>query len=763
MKRRGTAKLWLWLLGLTLLGWSRISHAQTLQAPVGGGPLAIGSGLVACNVSGGWTPEAGGAQLRPPTAEAAAGTRVAIRVAPSAGACSQSRHQLTLLATGPFPVFEPASVTLYADEARVEARGRSLKGAQLRWLGPGHSGTDACPEPKNDAGGQSCAWVVGRDLSADPAADTLRALPPFAQVGEGYRLFDARGQAVPADGVPLAPARIVINRLLASDSAIDLSMGRSELGLLHPEAVAGAECGALDCSFFAKRLLVNSTAPANVAEVRVRLAPRVFFQRKGQLEASPSFKLQVLHCAMTLVSGEPVRRNDAAKLVVRLERRCLADRELYRFSVADAPLRVLSEAESEDGLFVVLELGQYAGEQLQLTARRSDTEAVVAALTTPTRSLPAVRASLGLADAPRLDFVPSNRPAFVKVSGLPQGERWELLTLPNVYTAARVRQHQTIVGDPDAEGFAQLQFGLRSASLPAALGEVDLAVAFDPLQRKIREANVPVPLGPSMAGGKPLVEFKCGPSGRSVALHPGDPVNLPFAWRDSCRVTVHRERLRAENGRQRIGLSVDVYSADGVARSEGHLKDTLDLGPGAEPRQIWIQGVTTPFDRVVVRVAHANDDNHYVAGSELYASGPAVQWSVVLGTGHARIYATSAIPAGLYRFGDKDHSGVLSLNFGIISRLTWLTSDGKEGLLGLEGGVMVIGLASSTSTTGRSLSEVGVPVGLGLSIPIANRLSLAEASINLHGWLEFPISRDDHTPAFIFGPSISIGNIGANL
>jgi hypothetical protein len=730
-----------WLVGLALLCLAGASRAQALEAPVGGAAIP----------------------LRPPSAEAAAGTSAAVRVAPSFGACLQSKRQLTLLATGPFPVFESTSITLFADEARVEARGRNLKGAQLRWLGPGHSGIDACPEPKTDAAGQSCAWVVGRDLSADPSADTLRALPAFAVVGEGHRLFDARGQAVPPDGVPVAPARIVLGRLLASDSAIDLSMGRSELILTHPEAVAGADCGALDCSFVAKRLLVTSTAPVSSAEVRVRLAPRVFLQRKGQLEALPSFKLQVLRCAMALVSGEPVRRNDAAKIVVRLERRCLAARELYRFSVGDAPLRVLGEADSEDSLFVVLELGSYAGEQLELTARRSDTDAVVAALATPTRSLPHVRASLGLPDAPRIDFVPTNRPASVNVSGLVQGERWELVSLPNVYTAGHDHQHQTVVGDPDAEGFAQLQFALKSAAVPAALGEVALAVALDPLQRKIREANVPVPLGPSMAGGKPLVEFKCGPSGKSVALHPGDPVNLPFAWRDSCRVTVHRQRLRAENGRQRIMLTVDVYSADGVARSEGHLKDTLEIGPGPEPRQIWIQGVTTAFDRVVVRVAHANDDHHYVAGSELYASGPAVQWSVVLGTGHARVYATSAIPAGLYRFGDRDHSGVLSLNFGIISRLTWLTSEGKEGLLGLEGGVMVIGLASSTSTTGRSLSEVGVPVGLGLSIPIANRLSLAEASINLHGWVEFPISREDHTPAFIFGPSISIGNIGANL
>jgi hypothetical protein len=750
------------LLALTLF-WTSLAGAQTLEAPVGGTSIPVGPGLVACSGAGGWLLEAGGAQLRPPSAEAAAGSRAVVRAAPSLAACPQSKQQLTLLATGRYPVLDPATVTLYVDEARVEAHGKNLKGAQVRWLGAGHAGTDSCPEPKAEAAGQSCAWVVGRELSADPTADTLRILPAFAQVGEGQRLFDAQGQAVPADGLPVAAARIVIGRILSSDSAIDLSMGRAELSFVHPEAVSGAECGVLDCGVVAKKLLVTSTAPVNAAELRVRLAPRVFFQRKGALESAPSFRLPVLHCAMTLVSGDPVRKNDGAKVVVRLDRHCLTSRELYRFTVGDAPLRVIADADTEEGLFVALELGSYAQDELEITARRSDSDAVVAVLTTPTRLADRVRASLGLADTPRIDFVPTNRPAFVNVSRLAKGEHWELVSLPNVYTAGHVGPRMTVVGDPDAEGFTQLQFALRADAVPAALGDIDLALVADPLQRKIQEANVPVPLGPSISGGKPFVEFKCGPSGKSVALHPGDPINLPFAWRDSCRVTVHRERLRRENGRQRINLSVDVYSADGASRSEGHLKDTLEIGPGPEPRQIWIQGVTTAFDRVVVRVSHESGENHYVAGSELYASGPAVQWSVVLGTGHARIYATSAIPAGLYRFGDKDHSGLLSLNFALISRLTWLTNDGKEGLLGLEGGVMVIGLASSTSTTGQSLTEVGLPVGLGLSIPIANRLSLSEASINLHGWVEFPISRQDHSPAFIFGPSISIGNIGANL
>lgn len=760
---RMALRVWLWLLGAALTCLTGSARAVTLEAPVGGAAIPVGVGLVACAASGGWTLEAGGGQLRPPSAESAAGTSVVVRVAPSFGACLQSKQQVILIATGRFPQLDPASVTLFVDEARVEAHGKGLKGAQLRWLGAGHSGTDACPEPKNEGGQQSCAWVVGRDLSADPAADTLRLLPAFAQVGENQRLFDAQGQALPSDGLPLQAARIVLGKLLSSDSAIDLSMGRAEVALLHPEAVAGADCNVLDCSFSAKKLVVSSTAPVATAELRLRLAPRVVLQRKGALEVAPTFKLPVLHCAMTLVSGPPVRKNDAAKLVVRLDRRCLASRELYRFTLGDAPLRVLGDADTEDGLFVVLELGSYGRDELEVTARRSDTDAVVAVLTTPTRAAPPVRSWLSLPDGTRLDFVPTNRAAVLNVSRLGQGERWQLISLPNVYAAGHDGNRDAVTGDPDAEGFTQLEFALRSDAVPAALGEVDLALALDPLQRKIQAANVPVPLGTSLKGAPPLVEFKCGPSGKSVALHPGDPVNLPFAWRDSCRVTVHRERLRSENGRQRINLSVDVYSADGAPRSEGHLKDTLEVGPGPEPRQVWISGVTTPFDRIVVRVAHESSEQHYVAGSELYASGPAVQWSVVLGTGHARIYATSAIPAGLYRFGDKDHSGLLSLNFGVISRLTWLSSDGKEGLIGLEGGVMVIGLASSTSTTGKSLTEVGVPVGLGLSIPIANRLSVSEASINLHGWLEIPISRDDHSPAFIFGPSISIGNVGANL
>jgi hypothetical protein len=167
-----------------------------------------------------------------------------------------------------------------------------------------------------------------------------------------------------------------------------------------------------------------------------------------------------------------------------------------------------------------------------------------------------------------------------------------------------------------------------------------------------------------------------------------------------------------------------------------------------------------------VRVSHEADEAHYMGAEELRTGAPAAQWSAILGAGRARLYGTTAIPTGLYRFGAKDYSGLLSLNFGVISRLTWLDEEGQEGFLGLEAGVLVIGLANSVSQTGQSLTQVGVVAGLGVAVPIANRSAATQASINLHAWFEADLTRDESKGsryAFIFGPSISIGNVGTNL
>jgi hypothetical protein len=204
------------------------------------------------------------------------------------------------------------------------------------------------------------------------------------------------------------------------------------------------------------------------------------------------------------------------------------------------------------------------------------------------------------------------------------------------------------------------------------------------------------------------------------------------------------------------------------SRSEAHASQILVLRAGKEPLDAWIRGVGAQFDRIVVRLSHIADESHYTGAAEMLTSEPALKWTAIVGTGRARLYAAPTIPTGLYRFGDSEHSGVLSLNFGVISRLTWLDDEGHEGFLNLEGGLMVIGLASSESTTGESLSQAAAVIGLGIGIPFANRSSVTEASINLHLWYEHDLSTSSSTVggkpwSIIFGPSISIGNVGANL
>ena len=118
---------------------------------------------------------------------------------------------------------------------------------------------------------------------------------------------------------------------------------------------------------------------------------------------------------------------------------------------------------------------------------------------------------------------------------------------------------------------------------------------------------------------------------------------------------------------------------------------------------------------------------------------------------------------------DRAHSGILTLNLGVVMRATWLDGDGHEGVLGLEAGMMAEGLANDVDTTGHSLTQVATVTGLGISVPIANRSLATETSINLHAWFEYEISRafsfnELGSPfGFVFGPSISIGNIGTNL
>jgi hypothetical protein len=747
---------------------TRPAYAETLEAPVGGQPISLGHGRSVCEKpGGGWTSANSGQAVKPPDSDQAIGQAVELKVSGEHGCTNGS--SVTLVAVGDAPTFEPNSVAIDVDAGTVEAHGRGLKGVGLNWRARSASGADVCREPKPAGASKRCVWSIGHDLPADSQEIELSWIPPGGRPGPDVTVFDDNGHQLGPEAFSVTPSTVVVSRLVPADAAVDLSTGLGEVPLVHPEAVSAVECTGAVCSLANGKLVVRAaTSLVSSVDVRLTLAKGVALKQEDHLEPHPTLRLSVLHCPVSFASGPPLRGVEGALTVLEFEGRCAADVQALHFIDGNRPIEVMrTEAEGQKA-WVVLRLGRVTANELTLTALRGGTaEIPVATARTATRAAPDVRSVLEIPGLPPLSFIPSNRGAVVHVPPPGAGAALVLLPVDGVYKTEVVGHSTLVVGDEFAAGVSTLRFGYRSPGLPDALKDIDLAVLEDPLGRPIHEVNIPAPIAGTLARPGPLANVVCGDGGKPVSLVPGETARLPYSMRDSCRLVVHRERLSPEYGTQKLALDIDILRADGTSRSDVHASQTLVLRAGKEPLDAWIHGVQAEFDRIVVRLSHIADESHYTGAAEMLTSEPALKWTAILGTGRARLYAAPTIPTGLYRFGDSQHSGVLSLNFGVISRLTWLDDEGHEGFLNLEFGLMVIGLAGSQSTTGQSLSEAGAVLGLGIGIPFANRSSVTEASINLHLWYEHDLSTPDSSKgqpwSIIFGPSISIGNVGTNL
>jgi len=753
------------------------AHAEILHAPVGGRAVPLGDGRVACEPpTGDWEAEQHGRLVRPPAQEEAVGRAIELKVAATAAACAESDVRMTLIVVDRYPVIDLATVVFSPDEGRLDAQGARLNGVTIAWTSGAKQGYDSCHDMFTEQGVERCSWGVARNASADLNVTTLTWLPRGARIDASAVFYDAAGRLIPPESFVLRPSRVVLTRLLPADAAVDLATGQGEVPLLHPEAVGSAECGQLSCEMTDGRLIVRGASSlVSSFELKLRLVPNVFVARKDQLDTQLSVKLPVMHCPMTIVSGSPIRNNDDAKVIVKLDGRCARDLTGLRFVTRDGSLKILQSQVDRDSTYVLLHLGRTSSDSLTVSAVRGEAEGIALAVAyTPTRNPPQVRAALELPTHPNLDFIPNNRWASVHVT--PAGERqyFAPLSTEGVYMVQEQPGAPSLIrAEPHAAGLATLRFGLRTSNLPAGLDHVDLAVLADPLQRSTGEANLPAPLE-GTKDRKPLVEFLCG--GGNVPLQRvsiGVTAYLSFDLRDTCRVIFHRDRLTPEDGTQKLNFEIDVLKPDGSVRGEAHVNEVVIVRAGAEPRFAWIRGVTDPFDRIRVHVSHVADDRHYIGAAELRTGAPSAQWTAVMGVGRLRLYGTSTIPAGLYRFGlgegARDSSGVLQLNFGVISRLVWLDKDGKEFPLAFETGVLVFGITNSKSPSGEDLFQVGIVAGLGFAVPIANRSMPSQASVNLHLWFETSAMRKDKGDetasrfALIFGPSISIGNVGTSL
>lgn len=747
------------------------AYARTLEITAGSAPIALPDQLVVCGAPpSGWTTDAARTHLRPPAD--GAGQSTSLLVAASVADCSAKPERVDLHLIDAPPTIDPASVTAFVDGRRLELRGDALEGIRLVWHVDKLSGADACLNVVKDRGRELCSVDLGAKVPADPKRIAVRWSPPS---GPTAAVYDKSGALLPDDRFQVPVARVVVTRVLPNAHTVDVAGGEATLVLAHPEAVASVDCAPAQCELSPEGLVVRAVpaSSANV-QIRLRLLPRVFIAHGEALDAALNESLTVLRCPVALVSGDPPRDLDNLQVLLRLDRTCGKYADQLRWTADGDLADVKRVAALDDGVYVLLWVGRASRDHLTLVATRPDDATVVAVMRAQTRAPPTIRAVVLLPGIGESDFLPTNRDALVMTTSVPAPGRIVPLAIPGVYTVERKADGYHVRGENVSGGWTTLSFGYRVDSVPEAFRAVNYAVLTDSLQRPLREANVPAPVGSTSVTRAPIVELVCG-SGRTPAssIPSGTVRHIPFVERDTCRLLIHHRRIPVEDGAQRLDVDITVTSAGGTERSDAKQTQHLVVRHGSAEDLIWIRGVKQQFDTISVHVTHVIDEST-LGGS--HASLPSAQWTVVTESAHLRFYATAAIPTSLYRFSKDPQdvgSGPLSLNFGVLSRLTWLDSSGHEGLIGLEAGVMGMGLATEKD---RQLAIVS---GLGIGIPLGNVDQPTQASVNVHAWVAYtvgtrraqlvdaagnPTGTVKLNPwAFVFGPSITIGDVGTFL
>jgi hypothetical protein len=755
-------------------------QAWVLQVPKGGDFITLPQGRVLCGpVPEGWIMEGTRKRLRPKP-DTAIGQPLLIAVAPSEAACSGGGVQeATLLVTGDHPSIDADSVTVALDLGRLELRGVGLEGVRIGFAAGDTAGSDVCLDVSHERDRDLCAVNIDRGLPADPQRIDLRWAPPGGKVAPDAIIFDKRGEPLAPEGNRIRVVRLLITRMFPDTRMVDVAHGEGKLSLMHPEAVSSADCGIVKCQPAPDGLTIGSVpAAAPKLTARLQLLPHVFLARGDAFDNVVGETLTVLRCPLAIVSGAPLRNVDELKVLVRLDRACVADAHRLRWSANTEPTEVIQVESLDDGVYVLLWIGRLSSERLSVVASRQEDGSVVAVASQPSAGFPQLSASLTLPGYGEVQFIPRNRAALVTVSHVPGMGQLVPVPLTGAYTVERSPEGHLVRGVYASGGYATLRFAYRLGNVPEPFRDTDFAVVVDSVQRPIREASIPAPIGASSITDRALVELFCKDAQGKIALiPPGTPIHIPYVERDSCRLVLHRERIPIENGEQRLDVAVSVTAVGGEVRTESHWSQQLVLRHSKDRDVLWIRGAKEQFDRIDVRITHVVDEWLYGSSSSRRLELPSSQWAVVTEDANFKFYTTAAIPASLYRFTNDPQelgNGPLTLNFGVLSRLTWLDSNGHEGLIAIEVGMMGMGLATDRT---RQLAAVA---GLGIAIPISNANQAAQAAINIHAWLSYTFGRLQGTPldadgnplmkkidlsnwAFVFGPSITVGSVGALL
>ena len=771
------------LLALVAFAMPMHCFGATMSAPIGGALIPLPDGQVLCgDANGGWIPDPGGTKIRPPLDAAQIGKTTSVHVASSTAACANSKDADVLVVSGLIPIIDRRTVDLWIDEGHLDVRGTNLDGSRLEWEAQGEHGSDVCVASSTSGGQQMCSYSIGKTLPADTSALTLRVLPAGAP-GKGT-IFDNTGQPIAQDSLLVTPSRMIVASALTTERHVDLSTGEAHLPLSRAKAVASVECDSGRCELADGEVHVRSIAGlVRTLNLRLRLAPRVFTRSGDTFVQVVNIPLDITYCPISLVSQPALRDTDDVRVVVRVDPKCATNDTTLRWTANGNNVPVIASESKDNFIYMLLGLGRISGEKLTIAAMRGASDASVIGLVSMTTSAPPqLGISLHLRGYGEIDYVPTNRNVIVSTTAA--NLRGRIVTLPvdGAYEV-KVQDGHTEIRGTAGGGYVLLRFALRDESLPGHLAHTDLAHFTGYVQRAMREVNVPAPIGDTTSKS-PIVEVLCtDAAGHSLKVIPGVPLHIPFAERDGCRLMVYPNRIPEEDGEQRLDVDIGVKSVGGSSRSEGQFTQRLILSHGAEPRIFWIHGVQSQFDRITVQLTHVTEQSQYVRGRADHIDVPSAKWTIIVENTRWRFYATVSVPVQLFRFSNDPNgagTGPLSLNLGVLTRFTWVTREGTEGILGLEGGVMGMGLAADNT---RQLTMVG---GLGIGVPLGNVGQPTQASINIHAWAAYRLGNEyapSLTPSgaevlnasnqsipialghwsFVFGPSVTFGNVGFDM
>lgn len=757
----------IWILFFFIEAKAESQLSKTLAMPIGGQEIVLGENRVFCPASEniqGWEFVNRRSVRALPNALPAMTTTVT--VAATTNQCKDSQESVRLLAIAKeAPYVDASSVIIEVDNGRLILSGKHLAQSVMAWRFDNRMGEDVCVKPDIENGVERCAYSIPKDIPADPSRLQFWILPEGVRDTFLISIFDARGNPQNLNSFQLRSFSLVIRPPIVPDTVVDVFSGIAQGAIRHGEAILNVDCLGARCDVEGTNLVVRAAQGSDdTLEARFRLRPHVFVEGKTGRENVYEASVPLQRCSLSIVSASPLRGIGNQSLVVKLAKQC-SDAQSLSFSTMNDAARLESTQIVAGETYAVLNVPRVEREELVIVARRKSS--LVASAKTRTRTA-TVSARLEIEDQGTIDFIPTNRSARIKVLTTNATGVFVPLPVQGAYTI----EHEAggadaIKGADEAAGAVALRFAYRDPRLPAGLRETTLATIDEPVIRLLKIANIPVPLT-QQASKKPLVELYCGDGhGRIHAITAGSPAYIEYRARDTCRLIFHRERLSPLDGSQSLWLSVRVVSVSGEARGDATLNRRLLLRAARQPLYAFISGVDAPFDRILIQVSHADIETHYGARSEETLSAPELQWSVVAGRDRFRLYGTTALPSGLYRLSDESSSGVLAFNAGVLFRLLPLSRDGRELPFAAEAGLMWMGLAGGNASS-SARGEIAIVAGLGLSVPIASVASASQTSVGLHAWFEYEVSRTlsgrPGSPyAFVFGPSISVGDLGFNF